>query len=1142
MFHRVSSCLVLALALAAAGCSSGSSAGGAAPPPPAAGIKVSGAVVDGPVAGATISAYAVSAAGVVATTALATATTSATGSYSLTLPAGTTGTVLIASTGGTFIDDATGKTVDAPTLKALIPDVSAGSSVTAQLTPLTTIAAQLALATSSAKNPVGSVSSAINAAIGSALGGQTNILATPLVNVSTAGCAAAASQASVDASLVLAGISQLAAAYHVDTADLIEALVADAESDNVFDGMADGVPLTVPLSGGTVQLCTIEGNCPGAPAIGLAQALGAAVIAFQSSGADTCGATESSTQQQAFTAEPHVAPAMSSAYRYSYTLNATISGFSGASNLQANMLVGLNCQDDGQGNNFHGVTFISASGPFSIVTGANGETTEDGSPVGINAQNDCGTNTWKFTFVEPSDQVCTVTGATSGTFTSSDGGYTNVAASPPSLTCKPLFTIGGKITGLTSGSVVLEDNGGDDLTVAENSSRFTFPTELAGNATYDVTVKTQPSGFNCTVSPTSPQPVGNSNVTSIAVSCSPTSGGGTPGNEAIYVIDSTYTLFEFSTSGEFLASAKLPGQSASVGNLNGGGITVDPNNVYVTLGAPSTGVAAFNRVTLAPVTLPAGAFANLNTPRAIVFDPANAQFYIANGGSTVTVYGATGTYLSGFTQSSSAIYGPSGIAYDAIDNALWIANYTGGGAIPNPTYGVAEFTPGGTLIANFPTADTNPPTPFAPPVNTGHELPYSISYCGNALAVAYIGDSSGSGTSQAAGYGISGSLLGARFAGTITNLHAMACDPAGNVFVAADNGLMEYADATGASIALPAGGFTGLKPPIYGVGVGPASGLNSPEGLVYANNTLYVANAGSNQVLVYAAQTNPSTGEVTGLTLTSTITADINDPVRLALDSGGHLFVANAGDSTITAYDLAAGNAEITAPGSGPLISGGPLNRPLGVAVDSAGNLYVANNGSNTIAIYQPVTSGSVSGGYKPASFSPLSADAEGDAFTAPGALSDVNIAGQDYLLVGIGSTTGANHVYLYAAPFSGLPTLVYDLSSVNDGANCASMPTGPTGFALFLSQTQPLTSQIFVASYYKNEVTEYLASQLIGTSSVCPNPITTGSQSGVSGPEGVAVDAVGRNVFVSNAGANTITVYGAGSGLSAAPIFTLHN
>ena len=68
-----------------------------------------------------------------------------------------------------------------------------------------------------------------------------------------------------------------------------------------------------------------------------------------------------------------------------------------------------------------------------------------------------------------------------------------------------------------SGTVVLQDNGGDNLSVTANGS-FTFATSLASGAAYSVTVKTNPSGQTCTVSSGSGT-VGSANVTSVAVSC-----------------------------------------------------------------------------------------------------------------------------------------------------------------------------------------------------------------------------------------------------------------------------------------------------------------------------------------------------------------------------------------------------------------------------------------------------------------------------------------------------------------------------------------------------------------------------------------------------------------------------------------------
>ena len=69
---------------------------------------------------------------------------------------------------------------------------------------------------------------------------------------------------------------------------------------------------------------------------------------------------------------------------------------------------------------------------------------------------------------------------------------------------------------------------------------------------------------------------------------------------------------------------------------------------------------------------------------------------------------------------------------------------------------------------------------------------------------------------------------------------------------------------------------------------------------------------------------------------------------------------------------------------------------------------------------------------------------------------------------------------------FSGPPVLKGDLSSAPGGVACATMPTGPTGITVFYSQAQPLTSQVFVTSYYNNDVTEY---HLRSRSSANPAP-----------------------------------------------------
>ena len=109
----------------------------------------------------------------------------------------------------------------------------------------------------------------------------------------------------------------------------------------------------------------------------------------------------------------------------------------------------------------------------------------------------------------PSGQTCSVSG---GTGTVASANVTNVA-----VTCTTnTYSVGGTVSGL-SGTVVLQDNGGDDLSVSSNGA-FTFATTLPTGAAYNVTVKTNPSGQSCSVSGGTGT-VASANVTSVAVTC-----------------------------------------------------------------------------------------------------------------------------------------------------------------------------------------------------------------------------------------------------------------------------------------------------------------------------------------------------------------------------------------------------------------------------------------------------------------------------------------------------------------------------------------------------------------------------------------------------------------------------------------------
>ncbi|WP_372971475.1 InlB B-repeat-containing protein [Marinobacter sp.] len=113
---------------------------------------------------------------------------------------------------------------------------------------------------------------------------------------------------------------------------------------------------------------------------------------------------------------------------------------------------------------------------------------------------------------QPSNQVCDVTNG-SGSISSSD--VTNVSVSCVTSD----FSIGGTVTGLEGSGLVLQNDGGDDLSIAANGS-FTFATALADGSGYDVTVLTQPGSPSqtCNISNSSGTLAG-ANITDVTVNC-----------------------------------------------------------------------------------------------------------------------------------------------------------------------------------------------------------------------------------------------------------------------------------------------------------------------------------------------------------------------------------------------------------------------------------------------------------------------------------------------------------------------------------------------------------------------------------------------------------------------------------------------
>ena len=157
--------------------------------------------------------------------------------------------------------------------------------------------------------------------------------------------------------------------------------------------------------------------------------------------------------------------------------------------------------------------------------------------------------TYKVTVgTQPTGQTCTVA-AGSGTV-----GTKNVTT--VKVTCIKTYTIGGTASGLITGrAVTLLDNGTNALRVAANGT-FKFTKALASGAAYKVTISVQPAGETCTVTNGSGT-VGTSNVTNVAVACTPnkyTIGGtvsGLSSGASVTLLDNGADALKVTANGAF---------------------------------------------------------------------------------------------------------------------------------------------------------------------------------------------------------------------------------------------------------------------------------------------------------------------------------------------------------------------------------------------------------------------------------------------------------------------------------------------------------------------------------------------------------------------------------------------------------------
>lgn len=138
------------------------------------------------------------------------------------------------------------------------------------------------------------------------------------------------------------------------------------------------------------------------------------------------------------------------------------------------------------------------------------------------------------------------------------------------------------------------------------------------------------------------------------------------------------------------------------------------------------------------------------------------------------------------------------------------------------------------------------------------------------------------------------------------------------------------------------------------------SQLNYPTGIaIDKSGNIYIADGLNNRVRkvsggVISTFAGNGTAGYTG-DKGPAASAELNNPIGLALDSSGNLYIADSANNvvrmvsssgTITTF---AGNNTAGYSGDMALATGAQLSNPVGVAADSAGNVYIADTGNNVI-------------------------------------------------------------------------------------------------------------------------------------------------------------------------------------------------
>lgn len=510
----------------------------------------------------------------------------------------------------------------------------------------------------------------------------------------------------------------------------------------------------------------------------------------------------------------------------------------------------------------------------------------------------------------------------------------------------PTYSVGGAVSGL-NGTLVLQNNGGDDLTLTANGN-FTFVTPVAFGSTYTVTVLTQPVAQSCSIA-NDTGTMGAANVANVTITCNSltyTVGGTVSGlNGSLVLQNNGGDNLNIAANGTFNFATALNSASAySVSILSSAvgfqqcGVT-NASGTIAAANISDVGVACHN------TQMGGGLLGN--------------DMHLAGTASCVAGAGCyNNSYINpllnaGFANNvgtSAKFYEPTGVTTDGIN--LYVAD-----RVNHLVRKVVIATGAATTLAGQTGVAGNADATGTLATFT---YPYAVTTDGTFVYVAdgahlirRIEIATGVVTTIAGQAGICTYVDGTGTAATFCNPHGLTTDGV-NLYVA-DSGnhvIRKIVLGTGVVSTVAGNGTLG-----YLDANGISAQLNSPQGITMDGANLYVTDANNQRIRKVAL----ATGDVTTISGSGTqgsvdgtaASAQFDIPLGIVTD-GVNLYIVEYAASTVRKVVIATGDVTTIAgsaysPGSQMGTgSNATFDHPIGLTSDGS-SLYLTNTSMHCI-------------------------------------------------------------------------------------------------------------------------------------------------------------------------------------------------